>query len=120
MGLDAEAAAVCTVDDLYRLICSKLGVARSHRPSHPPGYPAITEKEKIFLFLQRHHPLPAPLLPWSSQTVWAALVAIFVANSASTRRKSSRAPASLPPSASTELDHPGFTEPPLRKDFAQY
>jgi acyl carrier protein len=77
---DDEAAAVRTVGDLYRLICSKLGVTPLPSPITSAELPRITEKEKIFLFLQRHHPLPASpeLLPWSSQTIWDALVAIFV------------------------------------------
>ena len=77
---DDEAAAVRTVHDLYRLICSKLDVTPLPSPVTPAELPHITEKEKILLFLYRPHPLPAPpeLLPWSSQTVWDALVAIFV------------------------------------------
>jgi hypothetical protein len=42
--------------------------------------PTITHKEKKFLFLSTHTPLPAPpeVLPWSPQSVWDALVAVFV------------------------------------------
>ena len=42
--------------------------------------PTITQKEKKFLFLSKHTPLPAPpeVLPWSPQSVWDAMVAVFV------------------------------------------
>jgi hypothetical protein len=42
--------------------------------------PEITEKEKKFLFLQSHTPLPAPpeFLPWSPQSVWDCIVAVLV------------------------------------------
>ncbi|QNI36993.1 hypothetical protein [Edaphobacter albus] len=42
--------------------------------------PVITQKEKTFLFLYKHTPLPAPpeVLPWSPQSVWDAVVAVFV------------------------------------------
>jgi hypothetical protein len=42
--------------------------------------PTITHKEKKFLLLSKHTPLPAPpeVLPWSPQSVWDALVAVFV------------------------------------------
>jgi hypothetical protein len=77
---DDEASAVRTVGDLYRLLCAKLDVTPLPSPITSAELPHITEKEKTFLFLQRHTPLPAPpeLLPWSGQTVWDALVAIFV------------------------------------------
>jgi hypothetical protein len=77
---DDEASAVRTVDDLYRLACTKLNVTPLPSPVTSAELPRITKKQKIFLFLQRHTPLPAPpeLLPWSAQTVWDALVAIFV------------------------------------------
>jgi hypothetical protein len=77
---DNEASAVRTVDDLYRLICTKLDVTPLPFPVTSAELPRITEKEKLFLFLERHKPLPAPpeALPWSGQTVWDALVAVFV------------------------------------------
>jgi len=42
--------------------------------------PIITLKEKQFLFGHKHTPLPAPpeVLPWSPQSVWDTLVAVFV------------------------------------------
>jgi len=77
---DDEASGVRTVHDLYRLICTKLDVTPLPSPTTSAELPRITEKERIFLFLQRHKPLPTPpeVLPWSDQTVWDALVAIFV------------------------------------------
>jgi hypothetical protein len=77
---DDEAAAVRTVGDFYRLICAKLGVEPLAAPVTSTKLPVITHKEKSFLFLEKHTPLPAPpeVLPWSPQTVWDALVAVFV------------------------------------------
>jgi hypothetical protein len=76
---DDEAAAVRTVGDFYRLICSKLNLAPIPSPITSAELPIITHKEKKFLFLSTHTPLPAPpeILPWSPQTVWDALVAVF-------------------------------------------
>jgi hypothetical protein len=77
---DDQASAVRTVDDLYRLICTKLDVTPLIPPVTSAELPHITDKQKIFLFLRRHTPLPIPpeVLPWSGQTVWDTLVAIFV------------------------------------------
>ena len=77
---DHDAAAVRTVGDFYQLICSKLDVRPLPSPVTPTELPRITDKQKTFLFLHKHTPLPAPpeLLPWSPQTVWDALVAMFV------------------------------------------
>ena len=77
---DDEAAAVRTVGDFYNLICSKLNVTPLLSPITSAELPEITHKEKTFLFLSRHTSLPAPpeVLPWSPQSVWDALVAIFV------------------------------------------
>jgi hypothetical protein len=77
---DDEAASVHTVGDFYNLICSKLNVTTLPSPITSPELPEITHKEKTFLFLSKHTPLPAPpeVLPRSPQSVWDALVAIFV------------------------------------------
>lgn len=77
---DDEVAAVRTAGDFYRLICSKLNVTPLQSPVTSAELPKITHKEKRFLFLSMHTPLPAPpeILPWSPQTVWDALVAVFV------------------------------------------
>jgi hypothetical protein len=77
---DDEAAAVRTVGDFYNVICSKLNVTPLRSPIASTDLPEITHKEKTFLFLSRHTPLPAPpeVLPWSPQSVWDVLVAIFV------------------------------------------
>jgi hypothetical protein len=77
---DDEAAAVHTVGDFYDLICSKLQLTPLQSPVTSAELPKITHKEKKFLFLSTHTPLPAPpeILPWSPQTVWDALVTIFV------------------------------------------
>jgi hypothetical protein len=77
---DDEAGAVRTVGDFYRLICSKLHVPPLQSPVTPAELPVITQREKTFLFLEKHRPLPPPpeVLPWSPQSVWDALVAVFV------------------------------------------
>jgi hypothetical protein len=77
---DDEAAAVRTVGDFYNLICSKMNVTPLQSPVTSAELPTITHKEKKFLFLSTHTPLPAPpeVLPWSPQSVWDALVAVFV------------------------------------------
>ena len=77
---DDEAAAVRTVGDFYNVICSKLNITPLSSPITSAELPEITHKEKKFLFLSKHTPLPAPpeVLPWSPQSVWDALVAIFV------------------------------------------
>jgi len=77
---DDQAAAVRTVGDFYNLICSKLNVTPLPSPVTSAELPEITHKTKTFLFLSRHTPLPAPpeVLPWSPQSVWDALIAIFV------------------------------------------
>jgi len=77
---DDEASAIRTVGDFYNLICAKLNLTPLTSPRTPDELPEITLKEKKFLFLYTHTPLPAPpdVLPWSPQTVWNALVAIFV------------------------------------------
>ena len=77
---DGEAAAVRTVGEFYELICAKLGVSPLRSPLTSEVLPVITRREKVFLFLSRATPLPAPedVLPWSSQSVWDCLVAVFV------------------------------------------
>jgi hypothetical protein len=77
---DDEAAAVRTVGDFYNVICSKLNVTPLPSPITSAELPEITHKEKTFLFLSKYTPLPAPLevLPWSPQSVWDVLIAIFV------------------------------------------
>jgi hypothetical protein len=77
---DDEAASVSTVGDFYQLICSKLGISPLESPATPENLPVITHREKTFLFLERHTPLPVPsqVLPWSAQSVWDCLVAVFV------------------------------------------
>lgn len=77
---DPEAAAVRTVGDLYALICTKLDVPPLRSPVTTIPLPLITQRVKVLFFLARHKPLPAPpdVLPWSPQSVWDCLVAIFV------------------------------------------
>jgi hypothetical protein len=77
---DDEAAAVRTVGDFYNLICRKVAVIPLQSPVTSANLPGITHKEKMFLFLSKHTPLPAPpeVLPWSPQSVWDALVAVFI------------------------------------------
>jgi len=77
---DDEAAAVRTVGDFYQLICSKLHVTPLPSPVTSAELRTITHKEKTLWFLSKNTPLPAPpeVLPWSPQSVWDALVAVFV------------------------------------------
>jgi hypothetical protein len=77
---DGEAGTVRTIGDFYNLICTKLNVTPLPSPVSSVRLPTITQKEKKFLFLYSHTPLPAPpeVLPWSPQSVWDCLVAVFV------------------------------------------
>ena len=77
---DHEAAAIRTVGDFYVVLCAKLDVTPLASPITSPELPVITQKEKTFLFLAKYTPLPYPpeLLPWTPQSVWDALVAVFV------------------------------------------
>lgn len=77
---DEEAAKVETVGQFYELICSKLRIHPLRSPVTSEELPVITHSEKIFLFLSRDTPLPAPAeaLPWSPQSVWDCVVAVFV------------------------------------------
>ncbi|UWZ83284.1 acyl carrier protein [Occallatibacter riparius] len=77
---DKEAATVETVGDFYELICSKLLLSPLQPPVTSEELPVISEEEKRFWFLSRQTPSPAPpdILPWSPQSVWDCIVAIFV------------------------------------------
>jgi acyl carrier protein len=77
---DEEAAKVETVGQFYELICSKLHVSLLQSPVTSEVLPVITHREKVFLVLNRHTPLPAPAdaLPWSAQGAWDCVVAVFV------------------------------------------
>jgi hypothetical protein len=77
---DEEAAKVETVGQFYELICSKLHLLPLRSPVTSGELPVITQREKVFLFLSRHTPLPAPAeaLPWTPQSVWDCVVAVFV------------------------------------------
>jgi hypothetical protein len=77
---DEEAAKVETVGQFYELICSKLHLPPLRSPVTSDELPVITQREKVFVFLSRHTPLPAPAeaLPWSPQSVWDCVVAVFV------------------------------------------
>lgn len=76
---DDEAGQVLTVGDFYKLICRKLDIVPLESPVTSPELPVITQREGMFLFLARHTPLPAPpdVLPWSPQSVWDCLIAVF-------------------------------------------
>lgn len=77
---DDEAARVETVGQFYELICSKLHIPPLPSPVTSEELPVITHREKVLLFLSRYTPLPAPaeVLPWSPQSVWDCVVAVFV------------------------------------------
>jgi hypothetical protein len=77
---DEEAARVETVGQFYDLICSKLHISPLQSPITPRELPVLTHHEKIFLFLSRptHLPAPVEVLPWSPQSVWDCVIAIFV------------------------------------------
>jgi len=77
---DDEAGAVRTVGDFYNLICAKVDVTPIPSPVTSKILPAFTHTERKFFFLYSDTPLPAPpeVLPWSSQSVWDCMVAVFV------------------------------------------
>jgi hypothetical protein len=77
---DKETASICTVGEFYNLICAKLDLTPLAAPVTSANLPKITYEEKKFLFLRNQTPLPAPpeVLPWSPQSVWDCLVAVFV------------------------------------------
>jgi hypothetical protein len=76
---DDEAAKIETVGHFYELICSKLHILPLRSPVTSDVLPVITHREKTFGVLSRTKPLPAPaeVLPWSAQSVWDCVVAIF-------------------------------------------
>ena len=77
---DEEAAKVQTVGQFYELICSKLNIPPLRSPATSKELPVITNHKKITHFLSRRTLLPAPpgALPWSPQSVWDCVVAVFV------------------------------------------
>jgi hypothetical protein len=77
---DDESGSVRTVGDFYILVCAKLGVYPLPSPVTSASLPKISETEKKFLFLHTNRSLPAPpeVLPWSPQSVWDSIVAVFV------------------------------------------
>lgn len=77
---DEEASKVERVGQFYELICSKLKVSPLRSPVTSEVLPVITQREKVFLLLERHKPLPAPagVLPWSPQSVWDCVVTVLV------------------------------------------
>jgi len=77
---DEEAAKVETLGQFYELICSKLHIPPSRSPVTSEELPVITHREKVFLFLSHHTPFSAPAgaLPWSPQSVWDCVIAVFV------------------------------------------
>lgn len=77
---DDEAATVRTVGEFYELICAKVSIPPLRSPVTSRILPVITHREKIFLFVSRNTPLPAPrgVLPWPPQSAWDCVVAMFV------------------------------------------
>ena len=77
---DSEAASVQTIRDFYIVICDKLNLIAVPSPVTSAVLPKITQKDRKFWFVYKHTPLAPPLevLPWTSQTVWDTVVAIFV------------------------------------------
>jgi acyl carrier protein len=77
---DDEAGRVRTVGDFYELICNKLNVAPLPNPKKPAVLPRISEIERSFVILRKHTHLPPPpeVLPWTPQSIWDTVVAIFV------------------------------------------
>ncbi|MFC6647318.1 acyl carrier protein [Granulicella cerasi] len=77
---DEDLAQTSTVRELYELICRTLSLTPEQNLVPPKHLPTISERGKGFLFLHTRKPLPPPaeLLPWTPQTVWIGLVAIFV------------------------------------------
>jgi hypothetical protein len=76
---DGEAAQVRTVGDFYVLICERLGVEPLKDPVTDNNLPIITEWKSGLLFRKAVHlPPPTEVMPWSPESVWNCLVAIFV------------------------------------------
>jgi acyl carrier protein len=77
---DDESGAVRTVGDFYELVCAKLDVPALQSPLTSEELPEVAEQARILLFLYRSTPLAPPpeVLPWSPQSVWDCLVAVFV------------------------------------------
>jgi acyl carrier protein len=77
---DSEAGSIQTVRDFYIVICDKLGLIALTSPVTSAALPKITQKDRQFWFVYKHTPLPPPpeVLPWTPQTVWDTVVAIFV------------------------------------------
>jgi hypothetical protein len=47
------AAYALAIGGFYNLICAKLAVPPLQNPVNPANLPAVTEKEKVFLYLQK-------------------------------------------------------------------
>ena len=77
---DDEAVAIRTVGDFYQLICSKLNTTPLTMPQTAAILPKLTDVDSRFIILRKYTPLPPPpeVLPWSPQSIWDTLVAIFV------------------------------------------
>lgn len=74
---DEEAAAVITVGDFYRLVCAKLGITPLPCPVSSAKLPVVSERKGRFLVTREPLPPPPEVLPWSPQSVWDCLVAVF-------------------------------------------
>lgn len=77
---DEEAGSVETVGNFYELVCTKLHIPALQSPVTSEELPTITRHERFFRLLSRPVPLPPPResLPWSHQSVWDCIVAVFV------------------------------------------
>jgi hypothetical protein len=76
---DDDAAKVRTVGDFYVLVCRLLGLVPLTEPVTADHLPVITEWKKSGFFRKAIHlPPPSGVKPWSPESVWNCLVAIFV------------------------------------------
>lgn len=77
---DSQAGSVQTIRDFYILICDKLGLIALPSPVTSAALLKITQKDRQFGFVYKHTALPPSpeALPWTPQTVWDTVVAIFV------------------------------------------